>query len=828
MAIDNTGISSLDAGAGEITYSGNEGPKSPEQELMAQADPQIVEMYQQYVFEMEEQGMQPISFRKFLDQIMSESRMAEGGIARLGLRRGGNPHAGGYGPTADSTSRGPAGGASAGGNYGGNRNPNQGYADPGPVSHHHTVDTPKQIADQKKLDLMYATTGTGSDPDEKIDTPPEEDNWFKKQLDSRSKFLYNVVPNKFSWTYDKRKAFFNTLSDAQKKALGYGKHFESDWDDLEEWEKNMLMDYDVYSDFNKLGYQDWLAKDYEDKFGPRGGGDGQGITSQYPYPYQTASAPGTDTPVDPVTGFPVDPIRFASSQPSAHDFTGIYGQRTIPVKDGGRIGYAGGGIADLRQAYGLGKLVKKIGKTIKKVAKSPIGMAALGTLGGGLLGFGPAAGLKGSSLGKFLMGTGLPIGPRQGPSTGILGKMLLQSGKDWGWSNISPWKAIGGLSTLGGLYTSMTNKEDEEDDLMKKWLADKAMWDQQFAPVGDPANFQRIRFAADGGRIGYANAGSVDTDKMKEDLSTILGTTLPGKIGTGIASIANKAEGLAGTKEAEIMETINRLLRFGPAGGLAEVIRFIVDRYKIDPAIAERMVKLQMSDANMPIDESGTADEGYRPEIGIDAGAEDPWNIPKQKTMKDISINDIRDWVKKNPRKIKPIPMPGREPTPLHPDATKIPHHLDVNPLQTMEFRDANQDGIEDRSQGIYDKPRDLVPWDFNKPKYLAQGGRSRKQEGGLMDLGGMEKDYRNDGGFVPIGGQERADDVPARLSKNEFVFTADAVRAAGGGDIDKGAEVMENVMENLEKGGNVSEESQGLEGARNMFATSQRLEGVL
>ncbi len=107
-------------------------------------------------------------------------------------------------------------------------------------------------------------------------------------------------------------------------------------------------------------------------------------------------------------------------------------------------------------------------------------------------------------------------------------------------------------------------------------------------------------------------------------------------------------------------------------------------------------------------------------------------------------------------------------------------------------------------------------------------GLRKGAQEGGLMDMGGMEKDYRNEGGFVPIGGQERADDVPARLSKNEFVFTADAVRAAGGGDIDKGAEVMENVMENLEKGGNVSEESQGLEGARNMFATSQRLEGVL
>ena len=110
----------------------------------------------------------------------------------------------------------------------------------------------------------------------------------------------------------------------------------------------------------------------------------------------------------------------------------------------------------------------------------------------------------------------------------------------------------------------------------------------------------------------------------------------------------------------------------------------------------------------------------------------------------------------------------------------------------------------------------------------LLEGVKPGKAEGGLMDLGGMEKDYRNEGGFVPIGGQERADDVPARLSKNEFVFTADAVRSAGGGDIDKGAEVMENVMEHLEQGGQISEESQGLEGARNMFATAQRLEGVM
>ena len=105
--------------------------------------------------------------------------------------------------------------------------------------------------------------------------------------------------------------------------------------------------------------------------------------------------------------------------------------------------------------------------------------------------------------------------------------------------------------------------------------------------------------------------------------------------------------------------------------------------------------------------------------------------------------------------------------------------------------------------------------------------GRSRKQEGGLMNLGGMEKDYRNDGGFVPIGGEEKADDVPARLSRNEFVFTADAVRNAGGGDMDRGAEVMENVMKNLEGGGRISDESQG-KGAGEMFEVSERLSEVV
>jgi hypothetical protein len=113
---------------------------------------------------------------------------------------------------------------------------------------------------------------------------------------------------------------------------------------------------------------------------------------------------------------------------------------------------------------------------------------------------------------------------------------------------------------------------------------------------------------------------------------------------------------------------------------------------------------------------------------------------------------------------------------------------------------------------------------------YLANGGlaafgeREPMQEGGIMDLGGMEKDYRT-GGFVDLGAEERADDVPARLSKNEFVFTADAVRNAGGGDIDEGARVMQNMMDNLEAGGTISEESQGMNPAQEMFDQAQMME---
>ena len=72
-----------------------------------------------------------------------------------------------------------------------------------------------------------------------------------------------------------------------------------------------------------------------------------------------------------------------------------------------------------------------------------------------------------------------------------------------------------------------------------------------------------------------------------------------------------------------------------------------------------------------------------------------------------------------------------------------------------------------------------------------------RKNKAGIEEL-----DYRQTGGFVPVGVKEKADDVPAMLSKNEFVLTADAVRGIGGGDVEKGAEKLYGVMKQAEKVG--------------------------
>ena len=75
--------------------------------------------------------------------------------------------------------------------------------------------------------------------------------------------------------------------------------------------------------------------------------------------------------------------------------------------------------------------------------------------------------------------------------------------------------------------------------------------------------------------------------------------------------------------------------------------------------------------------------------------------------------------------------------------------------------------------------------------------GQMRKNNAGVV-----ERDYRDEGGFVPVGIKERADDVPAMLSKNEFVMTADAVRGIGNGSVENGSKKLYNTMKQAEKVG--------------------------
>ena len=117
---------------------------------------------------------------------------------------------------------------------------------------------------------------------------------------------------------------------------------------------------------------------------------------------------------------------------------------------------------------------------------------------------------------------------------------------------------------------------------------------------------------------------------------------------------------------------------------------------------------------------------------------------------------------------------------------------------------------------------RDTSEYSQDMARGMANGGRigyalgspeqNAIEAAGIMNLplnknpaGVTELDLRETGGFIPpVGVKEKADDIPAMLANNEFVFTADAVRGMGDGNVNKGAQRMYDMMKKLEKGGRV------------------------
>jgi len=325
------------------------------------------------------------------------------------------------------------------------------------------------------------------------------------------------------------------------------------------------------------------------------------------------------------------------------------------------------------------------------------------------------------------------------------------------------------------------------------------------------------QFAADGGRMGYAGGGITDLRQGYFIGKLVKGLTKPFKgITRGVKKLmkspAGKMAMLAALGYGTGMFGTKGYSMFGEGTGKEWLTKLIGQK-----GLPGVMSTTPWSGDVKSMGPGTTGTTGWLGKLLLKGDAQDKWAFENISPWKAIGLASLapflmggddedegkmyEDWLRERDewrRKFKPIPY------------------------KAQGGRIGYADGYN-----VDDEEEEVLPHRTALLRAMYKD-RMSAQEGGLMDMGGMEKDYRNEGGFVPIGGQERADDVPARLSKNEFVFTADAVRAAGGGDIDAGAEVMENVMENLEQGGQVSEESQGLEGARNMFATAQRLEGVL
>jgi hypothetical protein len=424
------------------------------------------------------------------------------------------------------------------------------------------------------------------------------------------------------------------------------------------------------------------------------------------------------------------------------------------------------GLEEPRQGYFLGKIVKKAKRAVKKVTKSPLGKAAL------LAGL--SFGIPGTSIGGLFGRAGFG-----GKAAGLFGTQ--------------------GIAPFATKYFGKGTKLSTIGDLFR---------------VGGKAGADVSALRLLGGGLGAAAIAApffMGGDEEEE---------VPEESFTGpISSI----EDIRGQAKRYYGDPTNSALYFMPpksavkssfyaaGGGLADIPR---EGYRMGNVVkkAGEMIKAGMGKVKSLFDDAdinvSIRDEDVMTEGGLQAQAvgQDVFITPKSnkavQVMEEL-IDEGYDIAKAE-------------------DGTYTVNSVDEGALDliTQRLRIGSKGADEFiEGQDYFGGPMD------EESKMIYDALRNRKAEGGLMDLGGMEKDYR-EGGFVPLGAEERADDVPARLSKNEFVFTADAVRNAGGGDIDKGAEVMQNMMDNLEAGGTISEESQGMENpAQAMFDQAQQLE---
>jgi hypothetical protein len=462
--------------------------------------------------------------------------------------------------------------------------------------------------------------------------------------------------------------------------------------------------------------------------------------------------------------------------------------------------YIKGGVASLRQPFFLGKIAKKIGRGVKKIVKSPIGKAAL--IGASLYGLN-RFGLPGSGAGKGWWGKGLSklgIGAARGRQWGINDPMRWSGAKNksgilggaWNWMKGNPGKAALLAGGAGLTALPFLGQDPEEDVVEEAWdvtpssianiknMARNRDPSLSFLP---PANYVQSGFyAADGGIARLANGGQ-PAEAQAEQMLRMEYQKYRNQGGT----MSYQQFKMAVLQQAQAQGPMAQ----GQQTPMAQ------------PQMAAHGGRMGYQGGEMVTDESMVAET---PTGMMEESVEEVQGEPSREQLEVLAMEIFQLRLEElDEEQLMVVYQTAMEQQPQE------------EMMQEEEIQFAANGGVIGSHVPGY-----TTPPGYNRFDYPSGGVRVGRAEGGIMDLGGMEKDYRNEGGFVALGGKEKADDVPARLSKNEFVFTADAVRNAGGGDIDQGAEVMQNMMENLEAGGEISEESQGAQG---MYDNMQQLQ---
>jgi hypothetical protein len=410
-----------------------------------------------------------------------------------------------------------------------------------------------------------------------------------------------------------------------------------------------------------------------------------------------------------------------------------------------------------RVNFGLGSILKSVGKAAKKAVKSPVGkMALLGGLGylanAGMLPGGAGSGWF-SKFKPWMFGTKGGIGTSAGiggltgagPSAwtgavgtkGLLGKLGLTQGMGSMMPTALGWGTGAVAAGIGaGIYEGMQPNQIEE--LKNNPEALRAYLKQYHSNTNPEKSEEEVdiwveqNMYSTGGRVGFAERGTIkdmtisDSQRDPKNMTTLeIISIIKGGKSTPEMFEELRLRGIEGVDEIELAE------------GQGDV------GYSFD----ERLV------------------DKYSPETG---------------TSSESFLMNLRE---SNPDVYGKYRRPQNYPK--------------VGP-STMDKNYSEQNF-------------------YAEPKWMkAQGGRigfafgpdQTAQAAGIMGglptrsnaAGVKELDLRDSGGFVPpVGIKEKADDIPAMLSNNEFVMTADAVKAAGGGSVEKGAQVMYDQMKKLE-----------------------------